>query len=115
MKIFSAILILMIGLNVRADLTVFSAASTTDAMKALASAYGDQGGEKIRFNFASSGALARQIDAGAPADIYVSANIKWMDWLENQAAIQKTTTLILLQTHWYSLHRPAPRSPSTAR
>lgn len=65
-----------------AELTVFAAASMSDAMKSLAEAYEENGGGEIRFNFASSGALARQIDAGAPADLYVSANIKWMDWLE---------------------------------
>ncbi|WP_372798096.1 molybdate ABC transporter substrate-binding protein [Pontiella sp.] len=68
----------------RAGLSVFAAASTTDAMNDLAAAYRAGGGESIRFNFASSGALARQIDAGAPADVFVSANVKWMDWLEGR-------------------------------
>lgn len=81
-------LFLMISLQARADLNVFAAASTTDALKDLADTYRAEGGESIRFNFASSGALARQIDAGAPADIYVSANAKWMDWLAGQSAIQ---------------------------
>ncbi len=63
----------------RAELTVFAAASTTDVMNELAEKFTAAGGEKVRFNFASSGALARQIDAGAPADLFVSANVKWMD------------------------------------
>lgn len=71
------------------DFSVFAAASMTDAMKALAATYEQAGGEKVRFNFASSGALARQIDAGAPADVFISANIKWMDWLENTSGIHK--------------------------
>lgn len=64
-----------------AELTVFAAASTTDVMNELAEKFKAVGGESIRFNFASSGALARQIDAGAPVDVYVSANTKWMNFL----------------------------------
>ena len=63
---------------------VFAAASTTDVMKELAALYQTRGGEEIKFNFASSGALARQIDAGAPADLFLSANTKWMDFLEEK-------------------------------
>lgn len=91
MKIFSIILMLMISLQAQADLTVFAAASTTDALKELANAYTTDGGETVRFNFTSSGALARQIDAGAPADLFISANVKWMDWLEEKAVIQTAT------------------------
>ena len=68
----------------RGELTVFAAASTTDVMNELAEQYEAAGGESIRFNFASSGALARQIDAGAPADVFVSANVKWMTFLEDK-------------------------------
>ncbi|MDZ8119359.1 molybdate ABC transporter substrate-binding protein [Pontiella agarivorans] len=89
MKFLSTILfILLLSTSARAALSVFAAASTTDAMKDLAAAYKDAGGETVRFNFASSGSLARQIEAGAPADVFVSANVKWMDWLEAKAAIQ---------------------------
>ncbi|WP_218048792.1 molybdate ABC transporter substrate-binding protein [Curvivirga aplysinae] len=61
--------------------TVFAAASLTAALDEIAQS------KKIKpqFSFASSGALARQIASGAPADIFISANIKWADWL-------KTTT-----------------------
>jgi len=76
---------------VRAELTVFAAASTTDVMEELAAAFTAKGGEEIRFNFASSGALARQIDAGAPVDLYVSANKKWMDFLEGKGLIAADT------------------------
>jgi len=70
--------------SLHAELTVFAAASTTNVMKDLATAYESQGGEHVIFNFASSGALARQIDAGAPADVFVSANIKWMKFLKDK-------------------------------
>ncbi|MDF7800562.1 molybdate ABC transporter substrate-binding protein [Pontiellaceae bacterium B1224] len=72
-----------------ADLAVFAAASTTDAMTELAAAFKADDGDSVQFNFASSGALARQIDSGAPADVFVSANTKWMDWLEEKSVLQK--------------------------
>ncbi len=102
--------IMLLTLQVHAALSVFAAASTTDAMKELAAGFEEAGGEKIRFNFASSGALARQIDAGAPADIYISANTKWMNWLEQKGVTQKTTrfnlaanTLVLAAPHGSAL------------
>lgn len=63
-------------------LTVFAAASLTDAMKAIVADYEQTSGARVRVSFASSSTLARQIEAGAPADIYVSANERWMDHLE---------------------------------
>ncbi|WP_420547464.1 molybdate ABC transporter substrate-binding protein [Curvivirga sp.] len=58
--------------------TVFAAASLTAALDEIAQS------KKIKpqFSFASSGALARQIASGAPADIFISANTKWADWLK---------------------------------
>lgn len=75
----------------QAKLTVFAASSMADAMKELASAFEEGGGEAVRFNLASSGALARQIAAGAPADVFVSANAKWMDWLEEKNCIVRAS------------------------
>jgi molybdate transport system substrate-binding protein len=93
MKIFPIILFIQCTLLslASADLSIFAASSTTEAMKEIATAFKQSGGERIHFNFAGSGTLARQIDAGAPADVFISANIKWMDWLGKQAAIQKET------------------------
>lgn len=60
---------------------VFAAASLTDALQAVAEAYQAQSGDVPVLSFASSSTLARQINQGAPADVYVSANLKWMDFL----------------------------------
>lgn len=79
---------------VDAELTVFAAASTTDAMKELAAAFTAKSGETVRFNFASSGALARQIQNGAPADLFLSANSKWMDTLEAAGDIESRIDLL---------------------
>lgn len=74
-----------------AEVTVFAAASTTDVMNELAETFKASGGEPVRFNFASSGALARQINAGAPVDVYVSANTKWMSFLEGKGLLADGT------------------------
>lgn len=78
------------------DVLVFAAASTTDALSAVAKAYEAQSDNKITFSFASSSTVARQIAQDAPAEIYVSANVRWMDYLENNDAIHVESRLDLL-------------------
>jgi molybdate transport system substrate-binding protein len=62
-----------------AQVTVFAAASLADALKQVAANYEKTSGDTITFNFAASGVLARQIEAGAPADIFLSADEAQMD------------------------------------
>ena len=71
--------------------TVFAAASLTDALQALADDYRNEGGGDVRFSFAASSTLARQVEAGAPADIYVSAHPEWMDYLAGKSLIVPAT------------------------
>lgn len=66
---------------------VFGAASMKDALEAAGRDYEQQTGGRLVFSFASSSVLAKQIAAGAPADLYVSANSQWADWLEKQAMV----------------------------
>jgi len=63
------------------DLVVFAAASLTNALEAVAARWMDETGSRVVISFAGSSALARQIEAGAPADIFISANTDWMDAL----------------------------------
>jgi molybdate transport system substrate-binding protein len=70
-----------------ADIHVFAAASLTDSMKEVASAYEKQSGDKVVFNFGASSTLARQIEEGAPADIFFSADEAKMDALEAKGLI----------------------------
>ena len=75
-----------------------AAASLTDALKEIVAGYQESSPEnKVLPNFASSGALAKQIAAGAPADIYISANPKWMQHLRQQGLIAASTEGILVQ------------------
>jgi len=75
---------------------VFSAASMTDAVKEIIDVYRKSSDEtEFKTSFASSSTLARQIQSGAPADYYISANIKWMDWLEKAGSIETGSKVIL--------------------
>ncbi len=71
--------------------TVFAAASMTDAMERAGEVWRDRTGKEIRFSFASSSVLARQIEEGAPADIFISANESWMDYLAERDLIAADT------------------------
>jgi molybdate transport system substrate-binding protein len=74
-----------------ADIRVFAAASLTDAMKEVAGAYEKASGDKVIFNLGASSTLARQIEEGAPADIFFSADEAKMDGLESKGLIEKGT------------------------
>jgi molybdate transport system substrate-binding protein len=79
-----------------AEISVFAAASLTDAMKELAPVYESKSGHKLLFNFAGSNALARQIREGAPADIFFSADEIQMDKLAKDGLIDPATHANLL-------------------
>ena len=64
-----------------ADLTVFAAASLKEAMDENVKAFGARTGHHVRVSYAASNALARQIENGAPADLFVSADEEWMDYV----------------------------------
>jgi molybdate transport system substrate-binding protein len=65
-----------------ATVTVFAAASLTDSLKAVADAYKARTGVTVTLSFGASSTLARQIDQGARADIFMSADTDWMDFLQ---------------------------------
>jgi len=75
---------------------VFAAASLKNALDDAAARYKDQTGKTVRINYAGSSALAKQIEQAAPADIFFSANLDWMDYLEERDLIKKETRVTLL-------------------
>lgn len=72
-------------------LTVFAAASLTDALRALGQQWATAGHAAPRLAFAASSSLARQIEQGAPADLFLSADEPWMDWAQQRGLIQPET------------------------
>ncbi|MFP4114991.1 MAG: molybdate ABC transporter substrate-binding protein [Spirochaetota bacterium] len=71
------------------EVRVFAAASTTDLMAEIAERYEAATGVSIVLNPASSGTLARQIEEGAPADVFVSASRRWMDHAEERGLVSE--------------------------
>jgi molybdate transport system substrate-binding protein len=67
----------------RADtVTVFAAASLKESFDEVARAFERESGHRVRISYGASSALARQVEAGAPADLFVSADTDWPDYLE---------------------------------
>ena len=80
----------------RADPVVFAAASLKEALDAAAAAWSRQGHPRPVISYAASSALARQIDQGAPADLFVSADEDWMAWLDARGLLRAGTRTRLL-------------------
>jgi len=72
-------------------ITVFGAASLTNVLQDLGDDFTRESSVPVHFSFASSSALARQIESGAPADLFVSADVDWMDYLAQRRLIQSAT------------------------
>lgn len=70
-----------------ADVTVFAAASLGDALGDAAEVWETDTGNEVTLVLAGSATLARQIEAGAPADVYIAANMDWMDWLADRGRV----------------------------
>jgi molybdate transport system substrate-binding protein len=79
-----------------ADVTVFAAASLVESLKELATLYKQQTTQTVVFNFAASSTLARQIEEGAPADVYFSADEAQMNRLEQKGLLMAGTRRDLL-------------------
>lgn len=77
-------------------ITIFAAASTTNAVTEIAGLFEKSHPVQVRLSFASSSTLAKQIENGAPADIFLSADLKWMDYLADKGAIVPSSRSDLL-------------------
>ncbi len=79
-----------------APLTVFAAASLKESLDEAAALYERQTGMPVRVSYAASSALARQIEQGAPADVFFSADLEWMDYLQERGKVDAATRRNLL-------------------
>jgi molybdate transport system substrate-binding protein len=78
------------------SLTVFAAASMKNALDDIDAAFTAKTGVKVAASYAASSALAKQIEQGAPADIFVSADTDWMDYATLKTTINEPTRVNLL-------------------
>ena len=75
---------------------IFAAASLTNAIYEISNMYEKESNTQIQMSYASSSTLAKQIENGAPADIFISADTKWMNYLKEKNALKENTTTNLL-------------------
>ena len=114
-------LLLCLALPVTAasrPVTVFAAASLKESLDAVGADWTRHAGKRVVISYAASSALARQIEQSAPADIFISADREWMDYLQQRKCIDPSSrfdlvgnTLVLIApaaspTHVVSLRQP---------
>jgi molybdate transport system substrate-binding protein len=92
-----------------ASVTVFAAASLKNSLDAVDAAYTARTGAAVRVSYAASSALARQIEQGAPAEVFISADTDWMDYAVKRDLLRPASRIDLLTNH---LALIAPRSSS---
>lgn len=90
----------------------FAAASLQKALNAIAAEWRKETGKRVTLSYAASSALARQMEQGAPADLFASADLDWMDWTQQRNLIRTDTRKTLLG-NTLVLIEPADR-PATA-
>ena len=76
-------------------ITVFAAASLKDVLDDAVKIYQTDTGSEVVVSLGASSALAKQIEAGAPADVFISADEKWMDWVNERKLINADTRKII--------------------
>ena len=95
------------------DLRVFAAASLTDALDQALEVCAAKTEIPATGIYSGSGTIARQIEHGAPADIYISANPQWMDWLDQRGMIAPATRVDLLGNRLVMIENRAAQSEAT--
>src|SRR5262245_63996442 len=94
-----AFAVTLTALPVRAQevtLTAYAAASMKNAVDDINAAFTKATGIKVVASYAASSALAKQIEAGAPADLFASADLEWMDYVASKNLIKPDTRVNLL-------------------
>jgi molybdate transport system substrate-binding protein len=81
------------------QVTVLAAASLTDVLASIDADYQKQSGNTVKAAFGGSSALAKQLEAGAPADLFISADVPWMDYVQKANLIDTGSRVDLLGNH----------------
>lgn len=91
----TALMLALMVLPARAEpLTVFAAASLKNAFDEIGAAFTEETGIEVVFSYAGTSALARQIEQGAPADVFAAAHPMWIDYLDDGQMIRPETRLV---------------------
>jgi molybdate transport system substrate-binding protein len=104
-----ALLLLLLTLRLQAaEVRVLAAASLTDVLQEIAKAYETQSGDRIVFSFGASSMLARQIEAGAPADLFLSADEQTMNRVHTiaRASVLSNTLVIVVPLDGRAMRHP---------
>jgi len=80
-----------------ADATIFAAASLKEALDEQSRQFEASSGKKVVISYGASNALAKQIEAGAPADLFISADLDWMDYVDRRRLLVPATRVNLLR------------------
>ena len=92
---FVVLIALAAAQQARADnLTVFAAASLKNALDDISAKWKDSGAGTVGASYASSSTLAKQIEQGAPADVFISADIQWMDYVSKKSLVETPHNLL---------------------
>jgi molybdate transport system substrate-binding protein len=94
-------------------LTVFAAASLKEALDEQARGFERDTGERVTISYAGSNALAKQIEAGAPADVFISADVDWMDYLDKRSLLAPGSRADLLSNRLVLIEPGSSRSKLT--
>lgn len=79
-----------------AEPLVYAAASLTEVLQQVGADYARDRGRTVKFSFGSSATLARQIEAGATADLFISADQDWMDYVDQRGLVRNASRIDLL-------------------
>jgi molybdate transport system substrate-binding protein len=93
---FGASLFIQTHVYAADTVTVYAAASLTNAVNELDTLYEQKNKTEVKTSYAGSSTLAKQIEAGAPADVFMSADVQWMDYLQNKQLVVPTDRINLL-------------------
>src|SRR6056297_1520534 len=111
---FAAVLAYVLPTPVWAgEITVFAASSLTDVLQNIEPRFEAETGHDLRLSLAGSSKLARQIQMGAPADVFISANVDWMDRLEEEGLIAPGTRRDILGNTLVLIAHDRDASPIT--
>ena len=119
--IFRGLLMALAGLALAAlparaeEISIFAAASMKDTMNELSDAFAAQNpGVTFQKNYGASGALAKQIENGAPADIFISASTEWMDYLKEKNLIDVAGIAVLAYNELVFVGKPEVKASGMA-